>query len=292
MVFQQGKLELSETPADLWYELLTGNCVTPYFSGTDIDADSLGSARKISAYQTYKTTIDPKGGKVLPFVKSLLEPLQARFSVSQANTLRTHFFGPRTLAATSGTIGEDEVVTSSSSSNLDDKVNRVSLSYGFEYSTGSYSKVTEIRGTNWSYNEDYPMVFESPWIMSDNDANITVKRLINRYSNGVPRVELELPLSKANLDVGSLVTVTNADLGYSSKALEVIGWSKDFDKERKVHLSLLDADALYKQRGYANWEDGSSLTRAVSGTSTSGWGTNGTVSNINTAVYGNRFVWW
>jgi len=291
-VFQQGEFTLNETPARLWYELLTGNCVTPYFSGTDIDSVAYGSALKITAYQNYKTTIDPKGGKVLPFIKSLLEPLQARFSVSQANTLRAHFFGPRNLAEASGTITEGEVLDSFVSSNLDDKINRVSLSYAYDYPTGSYARQLEIRGTGWSYAEDYPLELESPWILTDNDASITVKRLLTRYSNGVPRLELTVPLSQVGLDVGSLVTVTDADLGYSGKEFEVTGWSKDFDKERNVSLSLLDANALYRQRGYARWEDATSLTATVSGTSTSGWGTNGTVANINVPVYGQRFVWF
>lgn len=291
-VFQQGELTLNETPARLWYELLTGNCVTPYFSGTDIDSASYGSALRISAYQNYKTTIDPKGGKVLPFLKSLLEPLQARFSVSQANTLRTHFFGPRNFSEASGTIAEAEVLDSSISSNLDDKLNRVTLNYAYDYASGSYARRTEVRGTNWNFAEDYPMEIDSPWIFGDNDANITVKRLLNRYSNGVPRLELETPLSQAGLDVGSLVAVNDRDLGYTDKAFEVIGWSKDFAQDRKVTLKLIDANALYSQRGYARFEDATSLTATVTGTSTSGWGTNGTVANINGTIYGQRFVWF
>ncbi len=290
-VFQQN-YTLEESPAILWNEMLTGNCVTPYFSGTDIDSTAYGSAVRVTAYQTYKQLIDPKGGKVLPFLKSLLEPLQARFSVGHTNKLRMHIFGPRTLADASGSVAQEEVLRSSASANVDDKINHITLTYGYDTGVGSYTKKIELRGTNWSNTNDYPYNFESNWIQNDNDARITVQRLLRSYSSGIPKYEVDVPLSKMGVDIGTMLVVTDADMAYSDAPFEVTSWSKDLDKGRKIKLTLSDARALYGVRGYGRWEDGTTKEEAVTGTSTFGWGTNGTTPGINTSVYGQRFVWW
>lgn len=292
LLFQQTKFVLEDTPANLWNELLTGQCVTPYFSATTIDSNSYGSAQAITAYQTYRQTIDPKGGTVLPYLKDLLAPLQGLFSVGQNNKLRLHLWGPRTLAESLGTISQAEVIDTSVSSSIDDVINHVTLAYSWDSNTGSFLNKIEIKGSLWNFDNDFPLDLTCQWITGDNDARITTQRIINRFNNGAPRLSIDVPLNRADVDIGSIIQVTDPDQAYQDKPFQVVSWSKDFSVERKVILDMMDADSLYKAKGYARFEDGTLLTETVTGTSTSGWGTNGTTPGINMGIYGAEFVWW
>lgn len=292
-VYQQSALSLGESPAILWREMLTGCCVTPLFgSSTDIDADSYGTAATITAFQYWERQIDPKGGKVLPYIKNLMEPLHALFSVNPQNKLRLHCYGPRNLNEVIGTIAGTEIIESDVSSSIEDKFNRFTLKYGYEFTTGSYTKTLEKTGSGWSHSNDFPRAIESQWLHNENDAILIADRLLRRFYAGMPRLNLTVPLSKVNADIGSLYAVNDDDMGYSSRIFEVVETSKDFSQKRTVTLGMWDGDTLYRQRGFAKFEDANSLTEAVSGTSTSGWGTNGTVSNINQSFYGSQFVWF
>jgi hypothetical protein len=185
-----------------------------------------------------------------------------------------------------------EIVDSAVTSSIDDKLTRVSLDYGYVFETGSYSKTLEIKGSGWGSNTDFPLKLTSDWLDNDNDARLIVQRMLSRFSKGQPKLKLTIPLNRLTTDVGTMLAVMDSDQYGSAKVFEVVGWRKDFSSSREMVLDMWDGEALYSQRGYARWEGDASLTNAVSGTSTSGWGTNGTVHNINTAFYGTQFVWF
>jgi hypothetical protein len=290
-LYMQQVLTLGATPAKLWQEMLTGCCVTPLFGSSTIDGNTFATAQINTAFQFHEQTIDPKGGKVLPYLKNLLEPLRALWSVSSANTFRLYTFGPKTFADVIGTIGMSEIMESSVSSNIEDKINRVSLDYGYVFTTGSYSKRLETKGSNWGSSNDFPFEVKSQWISNANDAALVAQKIVRRFTRGQPKLQLTLPFTRLTADVGSLFAVTDDDMSYSGKVFEVVGWRKDFSSDRKMTIDLWDGDALYAQRGYAKYEDGTLGDEVVSGTSLSGYSGSGTVHNINQAYYGSVFVY-
>ncbi len=290
--WQQANFTLQETPANLWKEMLTGCCVTPLFGTNDIDSDTFATARRNTAYQTFTQIIPPAGGEVLGYLKNALEPLSALWSVSSANTFRLSTYGPRTLSEVIGTITGNEVISSSVETSDDTIVNNVTLEYGHVYETGSFSKKLQLKGSFWGSTNDFPKTIQSKWLNNDNDARITCQRLLSRFQKPVPKLTLEIPLTRLTADVGSLFAVTDTDMDYTSKVFEVVGWEKDLANNRTETLEMWDGDAVYRSKGYAKWEGDNSLTAVVSGTSLSGWGTGGTVNNINTDFFGTVFLWF
>lgn len=290
--FQQAYLDFESTPATLWREMLTGCCVNPLFATSTIEPDTFATSVRNTAFQTYGQRVDPKGGKVLPYLKNMIEPLRALFSLDSQNKFRFHTYGPRTYVDVIGTIGGSEIIDSSMSSSEEDKFNRIVLKYSFGFENGSFNKVVELKATTWSNSNDYPLEMECKWITQENDAIITAQRLVSRFKDGVPRITLDVPLTRLGADIGSLYAINDDDAALSSRVFEIVGWRKSFVDERLVRLEAWDGDKLYKQKGFAKWEDATSLTAVVSGTSTSGWGTSGTVNNINTSFFGSYFSWF
>jgi hypothetical protein len=290
--FQQGNFVLESTPATLWREMLTGHSVSHLFGSADIEPLSWATSVRNTAYQTYRNEIDPKGGQVLPYIKEILAPLQAMFSLDAQNLFRLHTFGPRNYSEVIGTLGASEITDSEASVSEDDKYNRVVLSYQYKVDTGSFQKKIERTGTGWSQTNNFTFDIDSKWIFNDNDAAITADRILQRFYAPITRLDLELPLNRMTMDVGSLFDIEDTDLSYTGRVFEVIGWKKNFTDRRSIQAELLDADAIYKIKGYAKFEGDNDMELVVSGTSTSGWGTNGTVNNINTAFYGNYFSWF
>ncbi len=288
----QQVLTLGSTPAYLWQEMLTGCCVTPLFGSSTIDGDTLAVARLNTAFQFHQQTIDPKGGKVLPYIKNMLEPLRALWSVSSNNTFRLYTFGPKNYTSILATIGTNEITDSSVTSSIADKYNRLSLKYGYIFETGSYSKKLDLKASGWGSLNDYPMSIDSQWLNNDNDAEITGLRILSRYSKGQPKLSIKVPLTRLTADVGSLYAIHDPDHDYTSKAFEVVGWHKDFVNDRSMRLELWDGDTLYRTKGYGKWEGDASLTAPVTSNSTFGWSDGVDVANINTAFYGNFFVWF
>lgn len=289
---QQAGIFIEATPAIIWKELITGCCVTPLFGSETIDGGAYAQAKTNTAFQSYSQRIHPKGGKVAPYLKDLLNPLRALWSVSSSNTFRLYTFGPKTFADILGTIGMNEVMSSEVSSSIDNKFNRISLQYGYVFDTGSFNTKIEVKSVDWGSTNDYPLAIQSQWINNPNDADITLRRIIRRFSRGVPKLNVTVPLSRLGADVGSLYAVVDNDLYTAAKAFEVIGWNKAYADSRTIRLEMWDGEALYAQKGYAKWEHGTLLTEVVSGTSLSGWGTMGTVNNINLAFYGSVFSWF
>lgn len=288
---EQAGITLGSSPAYLWYEMLTGCCVTPLFATSIIETTTFATAARNVAFRYNEQLIDPKGGKVLPYIKDLLTPLQAQWSVGPDNKFKLFTYGAKVLSDVIGTITSAQIISSEVSSSEDDVVNRVTLNYGYNFEKGSYAKRLEKKGSAWGSFNDHPRILESKWVSNTNEAVITVDKILQRNQYGVPRLKLKLPLSYLTGDIGSLYQVVDTDCLTGSKTYEVSAWRHNFSDDRAVDLSLMDAANFY-QRGYARWEGDGVVTNVVSGTSVSGWGTNGTVNNINASNFGTQFYWF
>jgi len=290
-VFQWPGFELQGNPATLWREILTGCCVLPLFGTSDIDSESFGTASNTAAFLGQESNVPAEGGAVLPFLKDLMDPVNGRMSISPSNKFRLHVPGPKLLNESLATIQPNEVISSGISVDEVSRFNRIVLDYSYSADTGSYSKRAETKGSGWAANEDYPKFIKSKWVINENEANMLAQRLFLRYNRAVPILDLETPLSRAGLDIGSLIAVNDDDCVIDSRIFEVSSSQRDFCEDRKIKFEMLDAESLYRQKGFAFWEDGTT-GEIVSGTSTSGWGTNGTVNNINTEIFGTVFSWF
>jgi hypothetical protein len=93
--------------------------------------------------------------------------------------------------------------------------------------------------------------------------------------------------------LGSIFSITDTDSGLSSKIVELTSYRKDFSEDRTIEFEGADGAVLYNRKGFGYWGPGTVLPGVpVSGTSTFGWGTNGTVNNINGTIFGSCFSWW
>lgn len=290
-LYGQCKLTLGSTPADLWKEMLTGACVTPLFPPSCIDTNSFATAVSNCLYSYNEQVIDPKGGKVLPYLKNLLEPLKANWSLTPSNNFKLYIYGPK-YGVGAATLGSSEIIESQVQIDTAHKFNRVVLNYNYNFNTGSFNSKYEQKSSDWGSQSDFLLNIESKWLQNPNEVTTAVSRIINRYSKGIPVLTVKLPLSRLSAETGDLYYVQDDDCygTNTSKLFEVIGWSHEFSGDRSVSLDMWDAQGLYGY-GYAKWQGSNSLTNVVDNNSTSGWGTNGTVTNINPA-YGSNFAWF
>ncbi len=292
-LYPQQNLVLTETPANLFRELVAGHCVTPYFGTTDIEQSSFATSQRNTVYQTFSQRIDPKGGKVVPYIKDILDSTFGVFSVTTGNQFEYRAYGPRNLNQAIGSINGTDILESSVSNNIKDAKNRVVLKYNYSPDSGGYNKQIEQKGTPWSGTTDEPFVVESKWLQDDNEARLFAKRLLARYGNTIPHVEVRVPLKYAGAGLGSLYSITDPDSGLVAKTFEITEYSKDFTEGRDITFRGIDGDSIYNRRGFGFWMAGTLIpSGVVSGTSTLGWGTSGTQANINTAVFGSMFSWW
>jgi hypothetical protein len=289
----QQNLTLEETPANLFRELIAGHCVSPYFGTTDIEQSNFGTSQMHTAYLTFSQRIDPKGGKVLPYLKDLINSIYGQFSVNQDNKFELKAYGPRNLTASIGTVDGTTLLDSSFRSNREDAKNRVVLKYAYSTDTNSYNKAYELTGTPWAGTIDNPVVIQSKWIQNDDEARTFTQRILNRFKNTSPRIDLSVSMKHAGVNLGTLLVVNDPDSGLSNKVVEVVGYTKDFTDGRKIDFSCIDGESVYSRKGFGQWMSGASLPSGdVSGTSTFGFGTSGTMANINVSTYGTQFTWF
>lgn len=290
--FFQQKLTLTETPANLFRELLAGHCVTPYFGTGDIESNSFATSAMITAYQTFSQDVEPKDLKAGDAIKNLLESVYGLFSVNVNNQFEFRAYGPRNLQQTIPSIGSTDIIEAEQSNDIEDYFNRVVIRYGHSVDSGDFQKTYELKTSDWGSSTDRPFELESKWLRVDNEAVIMAQRLLNRFKNTVPKVKFKVPLKYAGVGLGSVYQLTDVDSGLSSKTVELTAYRKDFSEERTIEFEGVDGESLYNKKGFAQHDIGTTIPRTVTGTNTSGWGTNGTVSNINGTLYGSVFVWW
>ena len=292
LILQQN-LVLSETPANLFRELVTGHCVTPYFGTSDIEQLSFGTSRTNTAFQSFSQRIDPRGGKVLPYIKDIISSTFSFFSVDVNNKFVYRAYGHRNLTANIGTIDGTTLLDSGITNSLSEAKNRVVVKYGYTPNGNNFNKSIELKGPNWSGTTDNPFELQSKWIQNDNEAKVLAQRILNRFVNTAPKIELVVSLAHSGVELGSLFVVQDQDSGLSNKVVEITQYEKDFAESRKITFRGIDGESVYSRKGFGQWMGGTVLPSGnVSGTSTFGWGTAGTQANINMAIYGSCFVWW
>ncbi len=289
----QQKLTLTETPANLFRELISGHCVTPYFSTSDIDSVTFAASNNITAYQTFSQDIEPKDLKAGDAIKNLLESVSGLFSVNTDNKFEFKAYGPRNLQQVIPSIGSTDILDAEQSNDIEDYRNRVVIRYGHSVDSGDFQKTYELKSPDWTTATDRPLELESKWLRVDNEVTNHAQRLFNRFSSTVPKVNFKVPLKYAGVGLGSLFQITDTDSGLSEKIVELVGYRKDFSEDRTITFDAVDGNTLYNRKGFGFWGPGVSLPGvAVSNTSTFGWGPVGTVYNINETFYGSFFTWW
>jgi hypothetical protein len=291
--FFQQKLTLSDTPANLFRELIAGHCVSPYFGTGDIESNSFATSAMITTYQTFSQDISPKETKVGGAIKNLLESVYGLFSVNVNNQFEFRAYGPRNLQQTIGSIGTTDILEAEQSNDIEDFFNRVVIRYGHDVNGGEFQKTFELKTSDWGSSTDRPYELESKWLKVDNEASILAQRLLNRFKDTVPKVKFKVPLKYAGVGLGSIFFISDVDSGLAARIVELTAYRKDFSEDRTIEFEGADGGALYNRKGFGYWGPGTALPGvAVSGTSTFGWGTNGTVNNINGTYFGSFFAWW
>ncbi len=191
------------------------------------------------------------------------------------------------------TLGTADIISSAFSNNEEDIYNRFQVRFDWDYLTDKFRGLTDAKTSSWSYRNDKLKTIEAKWISNENEAIVLAQRLAIRYEHTVPRISFTTNLNKIGLDIGTLLSFSDANSGMSNKIVQVIGVDKDWES-RSIEFQAFDGEALWQRRGFAYWMGGTSFGTGglVSGTSTSGWGTSGTQANINSAIYGSCFTWF
>ncbi len=285
-------MTIEGNPKQIFEYLMTGAMVSPYFTSSDLDSTSLNQSGTLCAYSNFKKRVDFDDGKVLDSIKDVVQCTQALFSVNASNKFEFITYGPRNLRQTIPSVGTADLLHSEFNNDEGDAYNRFIIKYRYDFENNKFGSQIESRLPNWVRSEDRLKTIECKWIENPNEAEILAQRLVGRYIRTVPHISFETNLSQIGIEVGTLLTITDINSQLSGKVVQVVGFNKDWEK-RSISFDALDAESLYQRKGYAFWGTTGTLPGdAVSTSSISGWGTLGTVNNINTSLYGSQFSWW
>lgn len=284
-------IEIPGTPKEIFNNLLTGAMVNPLFTSSDIDTTTLNASGTNTAYFGMRRKVWYDEKSPLETIKDVINTTQALFLVNTNDKFEFRTYGPQNLHTTIPSLGTNDIISSEFNNDESDYYNRFVVRYAWNGQDKAFGSTYELKGAGWSIGIDRPLVLESKVIYNGNEAVVTVQRLKARYQNTFPHIGFRTNLNQIGLEVGTLLQITDPNSGLSGKTVQVVGYNKDLSN-KVIDFECYDGEALYQRRGYARWEGDASLTNVVSGTSTSGWGTNGTVNNINSTIYGSQFSWW
>ena len=286
------KMRISGKPSDCYKLMMTGAMVTPYFGTNDLDSTTLNESGTITAFSFFDNTIDFDEEKVIGALKEIVTTTQGLFSVNASNKFEYRAYGPKNLRNTIPTFGTSQIISSEFNNFEEDYFNRFVIKYGYDFITGEYSNQFERKSIGWGISFDRPLTIESKWLKNPNEAAILADRLRVRYQNTIPRVSFTTNLNQVGLEIGTLVTITDVNSGVTGKVVQVVGFDKDWTN-KIITFDCLDGESLFQRKGFSYWGTTGTLPGdAVSNSSVSGWGTAGTVANINSSLYGSQFSWW
>lgn len=290
-VYFAAPIEIPGTPAELFTDLFTGAMVTPLFTASDLDDTTINTSGTNTAYFGMNRKVWYNEKSPLETIKDLINTTQALFSVNTNDKFEFRTYGPQNLHTTIPALGTTDLISSEFNNYEDDFYNRFVIKYGWDGLSQSFGSVYEEKLSSWSTGIDRPLLLESKVIYNGNEAAVTAQRLKSKYQNTFPHISFRTNLNQIGLEIGTLLQLTDPNSGLSGKTIQVVGYNKDWSG-KFIDFEAFDGETLYQRRGYARWEGDASLTNVVSGTSTAGWGTNGTVNNINSTIYGSQFSWW
>lgn len=284
-------------PTAVLRHLLFGKMVTNYYNQAEhMGTTTFYEAANVTAFKVYNQIIDPSKKTVLPYITDLLNTESALFYVSMNNQFNFEPYGPKNLQSTLQQIGTIDIIDSNQDNDIEDAYNRVIVNYDWSFESQEHTKKTEGTSSDWVVTNDRPLEISSQWVKNNNQANATVRRQLARYKNTSPKVNFKTNLKYSDLEIGTLIKVTDPDSGLDDKIIQILDYTKGFGNANQLSFSGYDGESLFLKKGYAQWEGDNDLEASVSGTSTSGWGTtiggNGTCFNINEELYGTTFNWW
>lgn len=285
-------MTIEGNPKAIMDYLLTGAMVSPYFTSTDLDSTTFDQSATLCVYSNFRKIIDFDDGKVIDSIKDVAQCTQALFSVNASNKFEFQTYGPRNLRQTIPSVGTADMLESSFDNDEGDAFNRFIIKYRYDYKTNKFGSQVEARLSNWTRGEDRIKEIQCKWIENPNEAEIFAQRMVSRFSNTVPHISFVTNMNQIGIQIGSLMTITDQNSMLENKVIQIVGFTKDWEK-KTIAFNALDAESLYQRKGYAFWGTSASLPgAAVSSDSISGWGTLGTVNNINGTIYGSQFSWW
>jgi hypothetical protein len=285
-------MTIDGTPKQVFEYLLTGAMVSPYFTSSDLDTAILNQSGTLTAYSYFRKKIDFDERPVLDSLKDVIESTQALFSVNSSNKFEFLTYGPKNLRDTIPSLGTADIISSSFDNLEEDYFNRFVVKYNYDALSGKYASQYEHKGANWSRASDRFKEIKCSWIQNPNEAAILAQRLTVRFANTLPHIQFTTNLNQIGRSIGSLLTITDANSLLSNKVIQITGYNKDW-QNRTIDFDALDAEALYQRKGFCFWGTKASLPGdTVTTSSVSGWGTLGTVNNINGSLYGSQFSWW
>jgi hypothetical protein len=292
-------IQLQGDPVAVLRHLLFGKMVSDYYDETtNKEVNTFGTAQKVTAFQVFDQTISVENEKVQPEIEDLLTTTMSLFYVTSQNQFAYEPYGPKYLNEALTEIGSVDIIESSYTNDIEDSYNRFQFNYNWDEKTNEFKDVVVGTYSDWAAVDDRPLIMDSKWILSGNHAQISLNRQMSRFKNTSPKISITTPMKYAGMDLGALVSVTDDDMVLDGQIIQLIDYTKGFGNSNTITFKGLDGTALWSQKGWARWEDGTSaggtdiIVSAVSGTSTSGWGASGTVNNIDTTLYGTQFVWW
>jgi hypothetical protein len=275
-------------PREVLETMLTGAMVNPLFNSSDLDTTTFGESGTILTYSAWDQRFHPaKHDEPLEIIKSIFETTQALFSVNSSNKFEFRAYGPKNLTQSIPAFGTSSIISSEFENDESDFYNRFIIKYKYD-GTQQYGSLIEVKSSSWDRAYDRPLSIQSKWITNDNEANIYAGRLKQRYERTFPHITVKTNLSKLGHEIGTLLTITDPNSGISSKVVQVVGFTKNFE-QKEIEFNCWDGEALWQRRGYAFW-NGSTMSVPGNETSNAIWGPiSGT---MNTTIYGSQFSWW
>ena len=290
------RLVLKEEPGELFKAIVTGHCVEPIFNFTnDIDSSYYDESKRLTTFHTLRREVEVNEESPLDVLKDLFVDLDSLFLATEDNKIGWIAYGPKDLQATIENVGTEDIVSSSYSNNVENAYNRFLLDYRYDLESDEFQRQVDVKGDNWNRESEILKHIKSKWITNDNEAKQLVIRLKRKFAKTSPRINITTSLEKTYWKIGTLISITDPNIGASNKRMQIIGYDIDFNSGLATWEGY-DGEALFTKLGFGIW--GSHTTPQTGDNNSKGiWGslindTQGTAFNINETLYGTHFVWW
>lgn len=309
-IYRRVDLVYSGNPGDIVWRILTGSNTNVNFDDTassanvDIDYNTWNKSKKALIPMSFIKLIEPKENeqvKVTDELNELLESCMAYIWFNQDGKLFFKTFSPQDVTLSVGTnyhfTGSGNIIGDDfeHSSDWDDVANVVEFYYDYipgveqDQQFQGYTSKKDSAAAGRYGSQEKTKVIHSKWIHNDNEAVVMRDRYLSKHKYGIPYVSWTTAMNGLDINLATTVQVTHPEGSLTNR--KVFLTEKTLNPlECQIKFMGWDFNSLFGGKGYAFWMTGSG-TLSVSGTSRAGWGTLGTVHNIDTQI-GTIFKWW
>lgn len=309
-LYKRKTLTFSGNPGQIIYNMLTGSNIDTPFVAADFDLTEWGAGTRVYQRWNFLGTVNQR--EVLPVLHEVCQSCMSGITTNRSNQIVWSVHRPRILAnlsidhyhATTNILDgfQWSLQESSMARSVQIIFGETEFNIPIDTAVGVRAyKVPKARNFGgggyvfWRRTTFYgtagePKILQTQWIRTPEEAAVLAGRMMIYTNRGLPTVEIPTTLYGMLAYPLDFIYVTHPVGSMATILMQVTAVSHQLDN-LKTSLRAWDMTQVLYKKGYAFWGS-NALGAVVSATSLGGFGTLGTVHNINTTQHGTIFRWF